>query len=358
MNFDSLVESIQITHRLLQQDAVRAINRNLTVRNWLMGFYIVTFEQGGEDRAGYGEQLLQRLAERLNSDGFSYRNLKLYRQFYQAYPQIGAVASQILEAIPQIGQTVSAQLQLSGTTDLAGVPVGQIIAKLSFSHLTELLPIEDPLKRAFYEVECIKGNWSVRELRRQISTLYFERMGLSKDLRKLSDYVQSKAVELTPRDVMQSPFTFEFLGLKAKDVLSENGLEAALLKHLQEFMLELGNGFCLEARQKRLLIGDEYFFVDLVFYHRLLRCHVLVELKVDEFKHEHIGQLNSYLGYYRAEVMPPTDNPPVGILLVTNQNQTLVEYATAGLDSRLFVQKYLVELPSKEKLAHFIQSQL
>jgi predicted nuclease of restriction endonuclease-like (RecB) superfamily len=183
-------------------------------------------------------------------------------------------------------------------------------------------------------------------------------MGLSKDLPKLSEYVQSKAVQLTPRDIIQSPFTFEFLGLKAPDVLSEHDLEKALLDNLQDFMLELGNGFCLEARQKRLLIGDEHYFVDMVFYHRLLRCHILIELKIDEFKHEYIGQLNSYLGYYKAEVMPSEDNPPIGILLVTNQNKTLVEYATAGLDDRLFVQKYLTELPSKEKLEQFIQSHL
>ncbi len=359
MNFTDLVSSIRLTHQILQEDTVKAVNRNLTVRNWLLGYYIVTYEQGGEDRAAYGEGLLQKLAERLDKEGFSYRNLKLYRQFYQTYSHLGSVAFPLLQSLAPIGQTLSAQLEvLPVEANQVGVPSQTLVGKLSFSHLVELLPMEDPLKRAFYEVECIKGNWSIRELRRQIDTLYFERMGLSRDLEKLSDYVQAKAVQLTPKDVLQSPYTFEFLGLKARDVLPENELETALLDNLQDFLLELGNGFCLEARQKRILIGDEYFFVDMVMYHRLLRCHVLIELKTDAFRHEYLGQLNSYLGYYRKEVMMDGENPPVGILLVTNQNKILVEYATAGLDNRLFVQQYLIELPSKEKLRQFIQSQL
>ena len=225
MLFDDLVESIQYIHQTLQVDSLRAVNRNLTLRNWLIGFYIITFEQGGEDRAAYGEQLLQKLALRLDADGFSHRNLKLYRQFYQLYSPVGKLAFPLIKDIPQIGQTVSAQLDSWQAIEKVGLPIEQVMAKISFSHLVELMAIEDAIKRAFYEIETIKGNWAVRELRRQMNTLYFERMGLSKDLPKLSEYVQSKAVQLTPRDIIQSPFTFEFLGLKAPDVLSEHDLE-------------------------------------------------------------------------------------------------------------------------------------
>jgi len=157
--------------------------------------------------------------------------------------------------------------------------------------------------------------------------------------------------------MIKSPFTFEFLGLKAKDVVYESDLEQALIDHLEEFLMELGHGFCFEARQKRLIIGDEYFFCDLVFYHRILKCHILVELKVDSFSHEHIGQLKTYVNYYRKEIMQPDDNPPIGILLVTNKNSALVEYAIADSDRELFVSKYILELPDKKQLEQFINEE-
>jgi hypothetical protein len=207
-------------------------------------------------------------------------------------------------------------------------------------------------------VECIKGGWGVRELKRQINSLYYERSGMSKSPAKLSAMVAEKAVADHPATIIKSVYTFEFLGLKAKDVVEENDLETALLDHLQEFMLEMGNGFCFEARQKKILIGNEYFFVDIVFYHRILKCHVLVELKVEEFNHNNIGQLNTYVNYYKTVVKQPDDNPPVGILLVTDKNSALVEFATAGIDNQLFVSKYLVELPAKENLQAFIQNEI
>nr|WP_223816028.1 PDDEXK nuclease domain-containing protein [Adhaeribacter rhizoryzae] len=161
-----------------------------------------------------------------------------------------------------------------------------------------------------------------------------------------------------PADFIKNTYAFEFLGLPQKALVTENDLEQALLDHLQEFLLELGHGFCLEGRQKRILIGDEYFFIDLVFYHLILKCHVLIELKIADFNHVNAGQLNTYLNYYKAEVMRPDDQPPVGILLVTHKNDALVQYATAGLDNQLFVSKYLVQLPSKEQLENFIRNEL
>ena len=371
MKFENLIQSILQAHTALHQYASRAINRSLTMRNWLIGFYIAEFEQRGEDRAQYGEQLLQRLAEKLNQESMSYRNLKLFRQFYFIYPQIGQSIIAQFDSIKQssvegfyliknqlveIGQSI-AQFEMSAHAYLQ-TPPEKLITKLSYTHLVQLLPITDPLKRIFYEIECIKGSWTVAELKRQINSLYFERSGLSKHPEKLSVVVAEKAETMQPADIIKSVYAFEFLGLHVKDIVEETDLETALLDHLQNFMLELGYGFCLEARQKRILIGNEYFFIDLVFYHRILKCHVLIDLKIEEFTHANAGQLNTYLNYYTAEVKQPSDNPPVGILLVTNKNQALVEYATGGMDRHLFVSKYLVELPSKEQLENFVRNEL
>ena len=373
MKFDGLLQLIQSISTAMQQSVVKAINRMLTIRNWLVGYYIVEYEQNGEDRADYGKRLLEVLAKNLQGTGLSLTNLKLNRQFYLLYPQIGQTVSDFLAKNVSIGQTLSDQFQVNKNQIVKivqtapaqlkknkpeGIDPGKLIQNLSFSHFTELLSVDDPVKRSFYEIECIKGAWSVRELRRQINTLYYERSGMSRKPELLSEQVQQSAEQTSIREIIKSPFTFEFLGLKAKDVVYESDLEQALIENLQEFMLELGHGICFEARQKRIVIGDEYFFIDLVFYHRILKCHILIELKTKEVKHEHIGQLNVYLNYYNKEIMQPDDNPPVGILLVTEKNKALVEYATGGMDEKLFVSKYLVELPSKKQLEEFITTEL
>ena len=393
MNFNDLKQSIQQISGALRQNAAAAVNTHSTIRNWLIGFYIVEFEQNGEDRAKYGAKLLQNLADGFNEEGLSYRNLNLYRQFYNAYPQISVYIPKFVQKyFGAIGQSPIAQLQNtenksdeiwqspiakletannkdvvilqsliaeSGSEEMqAQLPyVAKLVNCLSYTHLTLLFSMNDPVKRHFYETECIKGTWSVRELKRQIDSLYFERSGMSRKPELLSQSVQENAENGNWLDIIKSPFTFEFLGLKAKDVVYESDLEQALIVHLEEFLMELGHGFCFEARQKRIIIGDEYYFCDLVFYHRILKCHVLVELKVDSFSHEHIGQLKTYINYYRKEMMRPDDNPPVGILLVTNKNNALVEYATADSDREIFVSKYLLELPAKEKLAQFINQE-
>lgn len=379
MNFELLVNNIKETHNTLQQSVLKSVNKHLTIRNWLVGFYIVEFQQKGEDRAKYGEKLLDELANSINIKGLGARNLKLFRQFYNSYPQISQTVSDQLQQlgfgtspIPQtlsnelqsainqsliIMQTPSAQFQNFKTHDLQ-VPPDKLINRLSFSHFTLLLPVADPLKRTFYEIECMKGNWSHEELRRQITTLYFERSGMSKNPEKLSRIVQEKSETLVPTDIIKSHFTFEFLGLKAKDVVYESDLEQALIDHLEEFLLELGHGFCFEAKQKRILIGERYYFIDLVFYHRILKCHVLIDLKMKEVEHENIGQLKMYINYYKKNVMQSGDNPPVGLLLVTENNKALVEYAVADSDQDLFVSKYLLELPSTKKLEDFIRKEL
>ncbi len=224
-----------------------------------------------------------------------------------------------------------------------------------FKLITDL---DDDTKRAFYEIECIRGNWSVRELKRQINSLYYERSGLSKDKTKLSALAQSGAETTSPRLAIRDPYIFEFLELQPMEVMGESHLEDQLIDKLEEFLRELGHGFCFEARQKRILIGDEYFFVDLVFYHRILKCHILVELKLEKFSQENIGQLNTYVSWYRENMMTEGDNPPVGILLCTDKNHALAEYALAGMDNHLFVSKYLLELPDKEAMQQFIEAQI
>lgn len=207
-------------------------------------------------------------------------------------------------------------------------------------------------------MECIKGTWSVRELKRQIASLYFERSGLSKDPKKTADSGPQSTRPQVASDIIKNVYAFEFLDLPTRAIVEESDLEAALLDHLQQFILEMGNGFCLEGRQKRILIGETYYFIDLVFYHRLLRCHVLVELKIGAFDHADTGQLNTYLNFYRMELAEPDDNPPVGILLVAEKDHALVKYATAGMDENLFIQKYMVKLPSKHNLEQYIENEL
>jgi predicted nuclease of restriction endonuclease-like (RecB) superfamily len=354
MNFDTLVNTIADIHQRTQSDAARAVNMALTCRNWLIGAYIVEFEQRGEDRAAYGDRLLSKLAERLqrkNIPRADERELRRFRQFYLAYPQIRDAVS------PKFREPSYLPEKRDSASPESGLSASLLINRLSFTHFRLLLEIEDPLKRAFYEIECVKGNWSVRELKRQIGSLYFERSGLSRDKARLSEIANTDAAKSDPKEVIRDPYVFEFLGLRPQEVLPESELEVALINKLQHFLLELGHGFCFEGRKKRLLIGDEAFFVDLVFYHRVLKCHVLVELKVDEFRHEHLGQLNTYVSYYRAHEMTEGDQPPIGILLCTGKNHALVEYALAGMDNRLFVSKYQLELPKPEELQRYIEEQ-
>ncbi len=358
-NFNELVNQIYQVHEALKDYALKAVNVSLTVRNWSFGFYIVEYEQNGEDKAKYGEYLLANLSKSLSNKGLkniSVAELSRFRQFYSVYPQIfGTLSQKRLNLPEQILGTMSQKLQ-NNENQLLVDPI-KLLTNLSFSHFSELLKIDDPLKRSFYEVESIKGTWSVRELRRQINSLFYERAGISKKPEKLIEIVQNSAEKQNIGEIVKSPFIFELLGLKAKDVVLESDLEQAVMDNLQSFLLEFGTGFCFEARQKKILIEDEYFSIDLVFYHRILHCHVLIEIKVDEFKHKYIGQLNAYLEYYKRNEMHEGDNLPVGILLVTNKNCTLVEYAKGSMDNQLFVSKYLLELPNKDELMKIIEKE-
>ncbi|HBK83955.1 MAG TPA: cytoplasmic protein [Flavobacterium sp.] len=387
-NFETLTHSIQHTHNVLQQEAVKAVNISLTVRNWLVGFYIVEFEQNGEDRAQYGKYLLQKLAERLNQSSLSFRNLKLFRQFYQAYPQFGqTIAAHLINynlkiSSLEIGQTpfahfksildtASPKFKLEENNNLettvqesqktnneASNYYKKALQRISFSHFVELLKVKDATQRQFYELLILKTQPSVTQLKNQINSLAFERVGLSKKVELGFDELLQKIEPFEPAHSIKTHYIFDFLKLGNYNLIEESTLEQALINHLQEFIVELGNGFCFEARQKKILIDQDYYFVDLVFYHRILKCHVLIELKADQFKHEHLSQLNTYVSYYREEIKQPDDNPPIGILLCTQKGKKLVEYAFSGMDEKLFVSKYLVQLPSKETLQNFLEKEL
>jgi len=359
-DFNELVNTIVEVHEQLTANAVKAVNVALTLRNWLIGFHIREFELNGSDRVVYGSRMLDHLAEQLRRKGLrrvDVRELRRYHKFYQTFPQIReSLSPEFTKDLFSSSPTYTG-LQSETCTD-PFIDGKTMLHKLSFSHLVELMKISSEQRRSFYAIECIKGNWSVRELKRQITSLYHERSILSRNKTALSRHTERSSEKNTVQVAIRDPYIFEFLGMKSKEVMREKDLESALLEKLKEFLLELGHGFCLEGRNKRILIGDEYYFVDLVFYHRLLKCHVLLELKVDAFRHEHLSQLNTYLTYYRLHEMGDDDNPPIGILLCTENNHTLVEYALAGLDTNIFVSRYLLELPEREIIKDFLEKQL
>jgi predicted nuclease of restriction endonuclease-like (RecB) superfamily len=390
-NFDGLVHHIYQTHELLQSNATRAVNYALTIRNWLIGYYIVEYEQNGEDRAKYGNKLIEEMALKLKSmglKGFAATPLRLCRTFYLTYPQIQPTVSvelQFLNSLP-IRETVSPELQLieneqntilrtasvkslTQNNDVNLQPLsielldeGRLnpdfmLSRLNFSHFIELIRIEDPLQRLFYEVEAIKNNWSVRELKRAINTSLALRTTLSTN----KEAIIAKIKNLKPAtnaEVIRNPVVLEFLGIEEKSEYSESDLEQAILTHLQQFLIELGTGFCFEARQKRITFNNRHYRIDLVFYHRILKCHVLIDLKVGEFDHADAGQMTVYLNYFKKNEMAEGDNPPIGIILCADKDDALVEYATTGIDNQLFVSKYLVKLPEKKMLEDFIRNEI
>lgn len=348
-SFDQLTDAVKSINTTMRVSAMKAINRIMTVRNYIIGYYIVEYEQKGSDRANYGEGLLKRLEQSVNEKGLNETLFKNCRKFYLDYPQVREYL--LLQKSPTPSD-FSAQNPTNSIIYIT--PAQKLLSNLSFSHIVEILTVDDKLGRFFYELECIKCCWSVKELRRQIKTNLFFRSGMSLKPELLIQGTEHNAeVQLS----IKEPYTFEFLGLKF-DALSESDLEKALLANLKDFILELGKGFCFEASQKRMIIDDEYYFCDLVFYNRILHCNVIIELKDDEFKHSDLSQLNAYVSYFRENEMHPGDNPPVGILLCTHKGKKMVEYALAGLDNKLFVSTYMLTLPDAETLEKFIIDEL
>lgn len=366
-NFDQLIDNIYQTHSALQENAKKAINQNLTIRNWLVGCYIVEYEQNGEDRAKYGTRLLDELSKKLKSKGLKglrSRELNTCRKFYTTYPQIWRTLSAKLQeaenkSIPaininpiEISRTVSA----ISDNELEIAPE-ILLSRLSYSHFIELLQHDDPLERLFYEVETIKNNWSVRELERAINTALYIRTGLSKNKEAIISKFKNKKPAQSI-DIIRDPYILEFLGLEERSEYSESELEQAILDHLQKFLIELGTGFCFESRQKRVTFDNTHYRIDLVFYHRILKCHILIDLKIGTFDHADAGQMNVYLNYYKDSEMSDGDNPPIGLILCGSKGEALAKYATSGMDNQLFVSKYLVQLPDKKVLENFIKKEI
>ncbi len=389
MNYNNLISQIDETHKSLQQNAVRAINTHLTLRNWLIGYYIVEFEQNGKDRAKYGAKLLKELALELKTRNIktNERDLRNIRNFYNTYSlfidfiSFLPIYNQLSNQLIPIRGTLTPELEISilgsmkqksekgirGTlsAEFQNIEIQEdetyyveIFTKISYSHFVELIKIKNNTKRKFYELSTIKKTLSVRELENQIATLTYERVGLSENIELAFNELEDKINPQTVADAVKSIYVFDFLDLPHSHLIHENQLEEELLNHLEKFIIELGIGFCFEARQKRLLIDDEYYFVDLVFYHRLLKCHILIELKIDKFKHEHLSQLNSYVACYNDTIKQTDDNLTIGILLCTEKGDKMVEYALAGMEEKLFVSKYLVALPKKEQLIEFLENEI
>ncbi|MDI6735695.1 MAG: PDDEXK nuclease domain-containing protein [bacterium] len=316
--YKNLLGKISDTYSQGQSFAYQAVNTHLIETYWQIGQYIIEFEQGGNIKAAYGKALLANLAKDLtllHGKGFSRSNLVYMRLFYQRYPK---------------SQKPSHQL--------------------SWSHYVELLKLDNDLERGFYEKQSIAEHWSVPELKRQKASALFLRLAAGKDknsILKLSS--QGQLVE-KPTDILRDHYVFEFLKIPEPHLPSETHLETLLCNHLQQFLLELGKGFTFVGRQYRITINNTHYRVDLVFYHRILRCFVLIDLKINDVQHHDIGQMNLYMGYFANEENTEGDNPPIGIILTRHKDELLVEYATYNMNSQLFVSKYQLYLPDREEL--------
>lgn len=368
INIETLVSSIKETNQYFLTKVQKQVNTALTLRNWIIGFYIVEYEQHGDDRAVYGQKLYKEIAENLRMAGVTSireRHLYLCKDFYKAYSHILRTLSaksylSDLQGI-EILRTLSANLLKENTSSQPLNSESQtdphhLLNRLSFSHFIELLKLDTAPKRSFYETETIKNNWSVRDLQRAMNSMLYERTGLSTNKYAVLEN-EVNGEYLKPEDVFRNPYMLEFLGLEEKATYTETDLEQAIISHLQTFLLELGRGFCFESRQKRITFDNTHYRIDLVFYHRILKCHVLIDLKIGEFSHADAGQMNVYLNYYKENEMHEGDNPPVGIILCANKNENLVKYATAGLAQQVFVSKYLINLPSEYELTRIIEEE-
>lgn len=317
-DYQRLLSRIAEVYTAGQVLAHQAVNARITETYWQIGRDVVEFEQGGKIRAEYGKALLTNLSRDLSlrhGKGFSRSNVIRIRQFYLAYPK-GATASHLL----------------------------------GWSHWVELLKIDDPLERSFYQQQSVREKWTVRELQRQKKTSLFLRLAAGKDKDAILQLASQGRIIERPSDLLRDSFVFEFLKIPEPYIVSECDLETRLCDHLQPFLLELGKGFTFVGRQYRITFSNTHYRVDLVFYHRILRCFVLIDLKINEVEHHDIGQMNLYLGYFAAEENTEGDNPPIGIILSRNKDELLVEYATYEMNSQLFVQKYQLYLPDREEL--------
>ncbi len=347
----SLVAEVRGLIQAARQAAVSTVNTLQVMTNFEIGRRIVEHEQKGEKRAGYGDEVINGLAHALSDEfgtGFSPTSLKLMRQFYLLYrPRIGQTSSDLSLPSP-IGQTPSDQLAPTGSFQVQQIPSGKPFA-LSWSHYVLLLTIKDPDERSFYEIEAASAHWSLSELKRQKASALYERLALSRDKAGIQRLAVEGQIVVRPEDVLKEPYVLEFLGLDEKVRYSETDLESAIIGNLERFLLELGKGFLFEARQKRFTFDEDHYFVDLVFYNRLLRCYVIIDLKLDKITHQDLGQMQMYVNYYDRHVKLPDENPTVGLLLCKSKKDTIVEL-TLPRDANIHAREYKLYLPSKQLL--------
>ena len=321
---NTLISNIEQTVAIAKEKLATSVNTTITETYWQIGKYIVETEQDGKIKAAYGKKLLTTLSHELTlrlGKGYSRPNLNNMRKFYLKYPNCQMVSD-----------------------------------KLSWSHICELIKLDDDLERSFYERQTVNENWSVRELQRQIDSALFLRLAVSRDKEGILSLAQRGIEVQKPEDVIKSTYTLEFLNLPEPKQYTESDLEQRLIDNLQKFLLELGKGFTFVGRQYKITINNIHYHVDLVFYHRILKCFVLIDLKKSSVRHEDIGQMNMYLGYFAAEENMPDDNAPIGIIMSRNKDELLVEYATYGMDSNLFVSKYELYLPNREDLERLVSN--
>ncbi len=347
--FEALVTLFEQTQTAMQMRAARSVDIALVVRNWLFGWYIVEFEQHGADRAEYGSQFIETLSGRLRPlkiKGSSETRLKLYRSFYQAYCTLGPTLSDPSKALA-IRPTVSVESFRQQFKSIILHLAGQF--ELGWSHYVTLQTIRSSEERRFYEIEAVENSWSVRELQRQINSSLYERLALSRDKTKVQELSEKGQLVGSPEDVLKNPYILEFLNLPEYPHYSEHELETAIINKIEHFLLELGKGFLFEARQKRFTFNDDHFYVDLVFYNRLLRCYVIIDLKRDKLTHQDLGQMQMYVNYFDRHVKLDDEKPTVGILLCHSKNDRLVEL-TLPEESNIYASEYQLYLPSKEEL--------
>lgn len=368
--FENLATAFQATQEALLKHSARAVDSALVVRNWLYGWYLVEFENAAAGRAElYGKELINSLSKRLKDKGLkgiSPTNLRKFREFFQAYSEIQRAVSvtspagqdsppflQASDASAKIQQTLSVESSQSLRPSLFAQIASSL--PLGWSHYVELLTLDDTAERRFYEIEAAANQWTVRELQRQIASSLYQRLALSRDKEEIRRLATEGQVVEKAADLIKNPLVLEFLGLEDRPHYSEDELESAIIDQLESFLLELGKGFLFEARQKRFTFDNDHFRVDLVFYNRLLRCYVLLDLKRDKLAHQDLGQMQMYVNYFDRHVKLPEELPTIGILLCHRKNDALVEL-TLPPDANIFASKYQLYLPSKEELKAQLES--
>ena len=365
-NLENISFQIENIHSYFKDYANKQVNYAYTLRNWLIGMYLFEIEQKGQERAEYGEKLYKNLAVKLKEKkikGMSFTLLNTCKQFYITYPQIIQTVSEqsllIENQIFEIIQSASEQFKLidnaNKTKTISLENTSLFLSKVSFSHILEYIKIDEPLPRSFYEIQTIKNGWTVRQLQREINSLLYERIGLSSNKDLMFDKLKNDNFN-SFSEIIKSPYILEFLNIPEQTQYSENDLEQEIINHLQHFLLEMGRGFCFEARKKRISFNNKHYRIDLVFYHRILKCHILIDLKIGEFDHSDAGQMNVYLNYFKENEMSENDNPPIGIILCSQKDNALVHYATGGMSQEVFVSKYKLQLPSEAELKALIEN--